>query len=182
MLGRDHLHHRLPHQRAAFQVRAATGQADDRQVEFATVDRVLQLGTVVLLPQGHIDAGIAAVELGQEPRHQTHRRTRQASQPEASTAQPLDLLNPPSRLLGLEQDPFRVGEERLSSAGQPEAATKPLEEGRSQLALELADLLAERWLGDVETLSRPGEGARADHGYEVAELMELHEPRGKTYG
>jgi hypothetical protein len=84
-------------------------------------------------------------------------------------------LRRPARLgLGREDGP-RMLEERAARVGQSDAVAGSDEERDAELALELADLLRERWLSDVQPRGRPSEVQLLGDGDEVAEMAEFRE-------
>ena len=64
-------------------------------------------------------------------------------------------------------------EQRAPGVGQLDAARRPMEERRAQLVLELADLGAERLLGEVQPSRRAGEVQLLGHGDERAQVTQL---------
>jgi hypothetical protein len=64
-------------------------------------------------------------------------------------------------------------EEDLSGAGEADGAGGASEEGVAEELLELADLLGEGWLGEVEALGGATEVELFGDGYEVTEVAEF---------
>jgi hypothetical protein len=62
-----------------------------------------------------------------------------------------------------------LGEERASRLGQCDRPARAVDQLCTQLAFELPDLLAQRWLGHVQPLGGPAEVTFLGHGDEVAE-------------
>ena len=67
-----------------------------------------------------------------------------------------------------------VRQQRLSRAGEAHAALVAVEERLAELALQAADLRADRRLRDRHADGRPRELALLGHGDEVRELAEVH--------
>jgi hypothetical protein len=65
-------------------------------------------------------------------------------------------------------------QEQATGAGQPHVVRGAVEQPNPKLALEPADLLAERRLRDVLALGRPPEVQLLSQCHEVAQLTELH--------
>ena len=64
----------------------------------------------------------------------------------------------------------------FNAQGEFDAAAGPLEERGPELALELADLLAERRLRQVQPPGGDREVQRLGNGDEIAQVAEFHEP------
>jgi hypothetical protein len=64
-------------------------------------------------------------------------------------------------------------EEDLAGAGEADGAGGASEEGVAEDILELADLLGEGWLGEVEALGGATEVELFGDGYEVAQVAEF---------
>src|SRR6478752_6738359 len=77
-------------------------------------------------------------------------------------------------VLGLGQDRLGVGQERAAGIGQADAARMAHEQGGVDLALQRADLLAERRLLHVQLLRRAGDVALMRDGDEIAEMAQFH--------
>src|SRR5256885_15878954 len=78
-------------------------------------------------------------------------------------------------VLGLRQDRLGVDQERAAGIGQADPARMAHEQGGVDLALERADLLAERRLLDVQLLRRARDVALVRDGDEVTEMAQFHE-------
>ena len=68
----------------------------------------------------------------------------------------------------------RVGQHRFACRGQPHRATRPIHKGLAQLAFQTLDLCADRGLGDVDPLGRPGEVGLLGDGDEILQLSKFH--------
>ena len=77
-------------------------------------------------------------------------------------------------MLDAGQDLPRLRQQHRAGGGQLHAAAVALEQRHAQLRLELADLLTQRRLGDVQTLGRTPEVRLLRDRDEVAEVAELH--------
>jgi len=77
-------------------------------------------------------------------------------------------------MLDATEDVFRLAQEGAAGARQRNVMTAPIEQRDANLPLELADLLAERWLRRVQS----GRGAREiqffGHRHEVPQMPQLH--------
>ena len=80
-------------------------------------------------------------------------------------------------MLGLREDAADLVEERAARGGELDAAVGAVEQHDVQLALELADLLAERGLRDAQARRGAAEMQLLRDGQEVAEVAELHRSR-----
>src|SRR4051794_31478973 len=76
--------------------------------------------------------------------------------------------------VGGAQHAARLLEQRTARGGQRDAALRAVEEPDAELLLELADLLADRRLGDVEPLRGAAEVQLFGDGDEVPEMAEFH--------
>src|SRR4029453_10927423 len=80
-------------------------------------------------------------------------------------------------MLDATKDVFRLAQEGAAGARQRDVMTAPIEQRDANLPLELADLLAERWLRRVQS----GRGAREiqffGHRHEVPQMPQLHPDR-----
>ena len=87
------------------------------------------------------------------------------------------LLREPARMLDATKDVLRLAQERTAGARQRDVMTAPIQQRDANLHLELADLLAERWLRCVQ----PGRGAREIQFFrdrhEVPQMPQLHSDR-----
>ena len=77
-------------------------------------------------------------------------------------------------MLGLGQDRLGIDQERAAGVGQADAARMADEQRRVDLALERADLLAERRLLHMQLLGRAGDVALMRDGDEIAEVAKFH--------
>jgi hypothetical protein len=90
-------------------------------------------------------------------------------------------LRRPSGALRLGQREPRLAEKGASGVGELDAPLVAREEGGAELALEIADLPAERRLGDVQSRGRVTEVQLLGDGDEVAEVAQLHGLRPAGY-
>ena len=97
-----------------------------------------------------------------------------APKPQPPPGQADELLDLHAGALDIGQDPPREREQRLAGRSERDVAARPTEQSRAELALERADLLAQRRLRDVDRLGGAREVTRVGHGREVLELPELH--------
>ena len=127
-------------------------EADDAQAH-ARVAVGEGLGEV---GQQVVDGGRERAEAGRAGAHVAHARDRLA------------------RRLDLGEHALGVGQQRAPRLGRLDAAPDAHEQRHAQLALEPADLLRERWLGQVQRLGGRAEGALLEGLAEVGELLEIH--------
>ena len=83
-------------------------------------------------------------------------------------------MDPPRRLAHPLQDGLGLHQEHLSRRGQRHRPGAPVEEGTAQGGFQLADLLGDGGLGDVELLRRLGEAAGLGGGDKVFQLVLVH--------
>jgi hypothetical protein len=72
------------------------------------------------------------------------------------------------------EDIARVAAHLLAERGEAGTVARAAQQWAAHFPLQLADLVAERRLGDVAFLRRAREAARAGDGIEVAQLVKLH--------
>jgi len=75
------------------------------------------------------------------------------------------------------QDLLRVGKECRSGDREIDPAPAPLEDRQPQFLLELADLLRQSRLRNEAEFRSPREIPRPGHGYEVSELLKIHDSK-----
>ncbi len=78
------------------------------------------------------------------------------------------------RTLGSAQDLPRLRQENATRLGQLHVPARPVQQRHIHLLLELADLQAQRRLGDVQALGRPREVEFLGDGDEVPEVAKVH--------
>ena len=87
------------------------------------------------------------------------------------------LLRESARMVDATEDVFRLAQEGAAGARQRDVVAAPIEQRDANLHLELANLLAERWLRRVQS----GRGAREiqffGHRQEVPQMPQLHPDR-----
>jgi hypothetical protein len=147
---------------------------EDAEVDAPVVER-LGLLQRVHLEQREPDVGQVHAE---EAEHVGEDR-RVGRRLDEADAEPPDLaarraLGSPLRALGLGERETRLGEEGAPRRGERHAARDALEERRAELALEVADLPAERRLRDVQAPGGAPEVPLLRDGREIAEVPELH--------
>ena len=82
------------------------------------MDHLLEVGADVLLAQDHLDAGMLALEVGEEVGQEPSSGAGQHPDRQAAAAQAADLLHPRPGLLDLQHDLLRMGQQRLAGVGQ----------------------------------------------------------------
>ena len=80
------------------------------------------------------------------------------------------------RMIDVGQNRTGVGEQRRSGVGELDAARQATEQLHVELALQRANLLAERRLLHAEPLGRPRDMPFLGDGDEIAKMTELHVP------
>jgi hypothetical protein len=97
-------------------------------------------------------------------------RGRKGSYRQIAGAPPGRLLRESARMLDATEDVFRLAQKGAAGSRQRHVMTAPIEQRHTNLSLELAYLLAERWLRRVQ----PNRGAREiqffGHRYEVPQM------------
>ncbi len=89
-------------------------------------------------------------------------------------AQPAQRVEVRGDRVDLGERPPRAAQDRLPGLRHADRAARALKQFEAQLALEAADLLAERGLRDVQLRGRAREVALLGDGGEVAQLAQLH--------
>src|SRR5258708_3901036 len=80
----------------------------------------------------------------------------------------------PKGAVGLRDDRSGLLEEHPTGARELHVTARAPEQRRLEFLLQPPDLLAQRWLRDVETRGRPAEVQLLGHGNEVPEVSKLH--------
>ncbi len=93
---------------------------------------------------------------------------------EAATPLPRNLAHHDAQLIHPRQNMHGMFVEQPSGLGQPQGPGVAVEQLDADLVLELADLAAQRRLGDVEDLGRAGEVPLIGDGDEVAKVAQFH--------
>src|SRR4030095_672606 len=75
------------------------------------------------------------------------------------------------------KDVFRLAQEGTAGARQRDVVAAPIEQRDANLHLELADLLAERWLRRVQSIRGAREVQFFGHRHEVSQMPQLHPDR-----
>ena len=115
-------------------------------------------------------------ERRQRARQQVRAHAGRRPDRERASVESRELLDLEARFFEALQHRASVRQERLASLGECHVALHAVKKRRAELALELADLLTDGGLGDVELLSRPREMQVAAHRFEVGELVHFHRP------
>ena len=156
MVGWHHHDRGAPHQDGGLELGrelVAAEQVDQAEIERALEHAVDDAGVGQV---DHLDRGRAAAPLEGQDRRRHHRRGAGVDRADAhgpgdavlvarGRTEPVDGLEH----LG------HVGEQLAARAVDPGPTAVPVEQGDPELALELADALAERGLRDVQVLARP---------------------------
>jgi len=84
-----------------------------------------------------------------------------------------ELLRQRLDVASLGQQPSSLGQDRLARCGELDAVTRAVEDGHTELPLELAHLVADCGLDLVQPLCRAGEPAAAHHRIESFEAIQV---------
>ncbi len=98
------------------------------------------------------------------------------TEPESTPSADTKLLGSPQHALRRHEELTGMGEKRLTVGGQSHSTSCPLEQGETEVGLELADLLAQRRLSDVELRGSSPEMelvGNGDKGTEAAQRCQL---------
>ena len=151
VLGRQRDHQRLVPQSLADQPRIPHRPAHDPDVDLAVLDRA-QLRPRPELAQAQLHVRISCRERAHQRRDDPERRRVD----EAERQRPGDpMRDHPHRFegdVGLREHRARLRQQGLAGVGEDDAPARPLEQRHAQLVLQLADLLAERRLRDMQRL------------------------------
>jgi hypothetical protein len=147
-------------------------EADDPRVDLPVGDGVDELG-VLVAAEADLDGRVCAAELAEGVAEAVVYRAGDADAEPAveDAAQGGDGL---AASFGGGQCGAGVGEEGLACGGQGRLAAVAVEERFAELALEAADLGADRGLGDEEALGGAGELPLVGDRDEGSELAEIH--------
>jgi hypothetical protein len=165
---------RLTDQPLAAQVGALLGHPDHGQVELPVVDEALELAGDVLLQEAHLHLRVLAGELGQHRGQQPRADAGQHPERHPSPGQPAHLGHALPGLLGFEDGPAGVRQERLTRGRHPDPPAEALEQRRAQFLLQLADLHRQRRLRQVQPFGGLGEAALLGHRDHVTKLVQFH--------
>ena len=167
----DHLvvEERLERDRAV-----APGGADDAELELARGD-ALDDGLRVGDGQRDPDAGMRALELAEQQRHDDRRRAGRGADLQLARELALALAGDLVEELLLEREqPLGAAVEPQPGLGRLDAAAGAVEELRPEPLLERPHLQRDGRLGDAEPLGRLREAAPLDDGAEGGELARVH--------
>ena len=152
---------------------AARG-ADDPELELARGD-ALDDGLRVGDRQRDLDAGMLALELAEEQRHDDRGRAGRGADLQLARELALALAGDLVEDLLLEREqPLRAAVEPQPRLGRLDAAAGAVEQLRAEPLLERPHLQRDGGLGDAETLGRLREAAPLDDGAERRELARIH--------
>jgi hypothetical protein len=122
----------------------------------------------------NLDAGGGHGEVAQRARHASRKRIGQAADAQARGGLGAGAARRLLCDLGVAQHAPRLLEEGAAGTREGDAALAAIEELDPELLLELADLLAHRRLGDVQTLRCLAKVQLLRDGDEVPQMPELH--------
>jgi len=118
----------------------------------------------------HRDAGLLALERAHQHRQEVEARRRARADDEGAPRAARQVGDGLLRAVQRRQHPERVILQDPPRLGQRHRAPAPLEEARAEPALELAHVLGQRRLTQVDALGRPPKTPGAGHGQEHLEL------------
>src|SRR5688572_366268 len=84
------------------------------------------------------------------------------------------------RVRGVRENDARLLDEQLAGVGQLDVPFRAVEQRDAQLRFQLADLLAERRLAEVEPLRRVAEVKRVGHSDHIPQMTQLHAAKPST--
>lgn len=128
----------------------------------------------VLAEELDLDARVVAPDLSGEPAHQGMGGGAGIGDPDAPDFSFVCCVDRDARPAGGINDVRCRPDERLSGAGQLDAAGTPVEQTGSQLPFQLLDAAADRRLGHVQLLRRAAKVQLFCHRQEGADLLDLH--------
>jgi hypothetical protein len=154
------------------------GMVETRPDE-ADMDAPVQQRRLLLERQHFVQQHLHARMLGMKPA-QGRRQQQVHGRADIADADPADLAAPdPTRpgdgLLQLGDQGRRLGLEKLAGLGQAQRPAAAFQQLQAQLVLQLADLLAQRRLGDMQAQGGAAEIQLLGHRQEVAEMTQLHQ-------
>ena len=76
-------------------------------------------------------------------------------------------------LVGVAEELLRILEKHLAHIGQDDAAGRAAEQTGADLLFQQADLLAERWLLNAQTLGGPGDVLLLGDGHEITKMAQF---------
>jgi hypothetical protein len=173
MVLRDGSHRALVADRHDPKVRDRCGQARNGEVDPAVSHAFEQVARAARLERD-ADSRRHRGEAAQQPGHRHRDGVGEVADPKAADR---PLVGLPRGALGdvcLYEDAPRLVEHRGAGVGERDAAMVAVEQPDAQLRLELAHLLADGRLGDVQALGGPPEVQFFCDGHEVAEMPEFH--------
>ena len=126
------------------------------------------------LAEADLDAGVGVAEAGEQPGDVEVAGGQERADPDASAQDAAKLVDLRARGVDLGEDPAGASGDRHAGFGRGDAPARALEQRGAQLALEPADLVRQRRLGEVELLGGAREVAVPRHRLHASQLPELH--------
>ena len=162
--------------------RELAAEPDHRDVELSFTQQVLEAQGGVFLAEHEVHARTRATKLGNGAGEQSDTQSGQHAYPDLAAALRGNLVNSGLSQLEFGEDAFCVDAEGGPSGSEHEPARQASEQGQTELAFELADLLAEGRLSDKEARRGAREVALLTDRNEVADLLQLQgsTPSGAT--
>ncbi|KAG1392470.1 hypothetical protein G6F59_014589 [Rhizopus arrhizus] len=173
MMQRHGGHQRFGHQHPAFDRRIIQQDPADAQINAPCFQR-LQLRQRRHLRQAHFHLGIGAAQLADQFRHEAIQGRRHKADAEPAPLRLAQASRAFQHFLQAGGQQPRLLQQKAPGFGQPQGTGGAFEQLHAQFFLELADLTAERRLGDVQPGGGTREAAFFRHGLEVAQVSELH--------
>ncbi len=173
MLLPDHHQHLLAQELGPLEGRRQIAGDEDGEIQAAVHHAAEQLpGPRLLYPD--LQTGIAVLE-GHQDRGKIvgshHVGDADAHLP---PLQSLELGHLGLCLMHLAQQPLGVAAKQLPLRREAHAAVLPVEQAQIELLFQLGDGHADGWLGNVQRLCRPGEGAGIAHRQQITKLFQIH--------
>ena len=150
------------------------GHAEQGQVDVARLQCRHLFGREHLAPDADIHIRQLVAQCAHEAREQRVGRRPDAADREVALPAVGDALCAAGGGVDGVEDRDRLPEIVLAGGGQFDAPRRPDEQCDAEFVLELADLLGQRRLGDVQTLSRAAEVQFLGDRAEVPQVAQLH--------
>src|SRR5262249_13882443 len=173
MAGRKHGQQRLALDDLDDQPALVDGQAHEPDLDAAVAQR-LGLRALQQRMEADLDRREPGVPDPQDARQDVQVGGRREADVELSDLAAAGALRRAHGALRLREHLAHLVGEGLARRRDLDASLRAMEECEPQLLLELADLLAERWLRDAEPARGAPEVQLLRHGEEVAQVTELH--------
>ena len=166
-------HHVVPAQRHNLQLAVFAGKGDQPHVNHVAQHVIINLIGAAIF-HVHVDCGIGLEKSFDVGRQIVQADAVNRGHPNRAGDDVLDFLEPAVKRLESLDDLFAVFIKHLALAREPELFLAAFDQQRFELALQRADLLADRGLGDLVDLRRLGETFRLRQVTEDLQALDLH--------